>query len=311
LNLGLRTLIINMLSPTQIKELLTSHGLTPRKYMGQNFLVSQQVVEDILNVAVLKKTDIVLEIGPGLGVLTGEFAGRVKKVVAVEFDKGMYQAMKEFIAQASIENIELIHDDALKFKPEAFNLKDYKLISNLPYEITSPVLWKFLHQAESKPELAILMMQQEVAEKITALPGDMSLLAVLCQYYAQIEIVRLVAKENFWPVPRVDSVLVKLTLRRHKTPPETSPSQGEDIKAPLLTKEGVGGGQESFETQAFFKFVRRGFISPRKKLKNNLTGYQGLTQSNIKEVFEQIDLSTGVRAEDLSVENWIDVFGNL
>src|SRR3989344_2780868 len=211
-----------------IKSLCKQHGLCPSSIRGQNFLISRDVLDDMVEAADLKKDDIILEVGPGFGTLTLELAKRVKKVIAVEQDKILIKALQENLKKENINNVEIIEGNVLRINSyshserseesqrkrsfaefmlsEANVLRmtlneDYRIISNLPYQITSHFLRQFL-EVKNKPVNMMLMAQKEVAERICAKPGQMSLLAVSVQFYAKPEIVRVVSKDCFWPEPK-------------------------------------------------------------------------------------------------------------
>ncbi|MDP2637247.1 MAG: 16S rRNA (adenine(1518)-N(6)/adenine(1519)-N(6))-dimethyltransferase RsmA, partial [bacterium] len=193
-----------------IKNMLSEAGLRPKKGLGQHFLVAKPFLDLISKAAGLKKTDTVLEIGPGLGVLTETLAKKAKKVVAVEKDGELVGLLEELTV--GMKNIEVIHSDILKLDPShipAFQ-HSYKVVANLPYYITSPVIRMFL-EAKVQPTVMVLMVQKEVGQRICAKPPKMSLLAVSVQFYAKPEIIAVVSKNAFWPQPKVDSAILKLT----------------------------------------------------------------------------------------------------
>lgn len=228
-----------------MKEILKKYGIKPSKRLGQNFLIDKGVLEKIIEAAKLSADDIVLEIGPGLGVLTIELAKRVKKVIAIEKDERMCKILRENLKD--YKNVEIVNEDILKISndkiqmPNEIQSSNYKLVANLPYYITSPVIKKFL-ETENKPELMVLMVQKEVAQRITAQPGNMSLLSVAVQFYADAKIIDYVSKKSFYPQPKVDSAIIKIV-------PKPIPK---------------------INTEKFFNLVRKGFSSKRKMLKNNL-----------------------------------------
>jgi len=256
-----------------IKSILSKYQIHPKRYMGQNFLIDENVLEKIIESAELSKNDTILEIGPGLGILTIELAKRVKKVIAIEKDKTLYQTLKKILEKQKINNVELINGDILNtsYKLQATS---YKLIANLPYYITSPVIRKFL-EAEQKPEIMILMVQKEVAQRITAKPPKMSILSVAVQFYAEPEIITYVSKKSFYPKPKVDSAIIKIIPRPY-----------------------VGRATSHINTEKFFNLVKRGFSAKRKMLKNNIPEID----------FEKLGLNPKVRAENLSIDDWLKVF---
>ena len=254
------------MEPT-IKNLLKKYNIHPLKKMGQNFLIDENVLEKIIESADLDSNDTVLEIGPGLGILTLELAKRVEKVVAVEKDKTLCQVLESILRDNKVYNVEIINEDVLKISD--FQFSNYKLVANLPYYITSPVIRKFL-EAEQKPELMVLMVQKEVGQRIMAKPLHMNLLAISVQFYAEPKIISYVSKNSFYPVPKVDSAIIKII-----------PKQIPEI-----------------DTEKFFEIVKKGFSAKRKMLKNNLSGID----------FDQIGLNPKIRAENLSIADWIKIY---
>lgn len=252
----------------------------PRK-LGQNFLVNENIAKQIAETAYIQDANI-LEIGPGKGILTGYLAESAGKLLAVEIDKNLAHSLSK-----KIRNIQLVEGDILKLNlPELIEKNDfqnYKVVANLPYYITSKIIRLFL-ETKYPPTEMTLMVQKEVGERIIALDGKESLLSVSIKFYAEPEILFDVPRENFQPVPEVDSVVIRIK-RKDKTP---------DV-----------------DTKKFFVIVRAGFASKRKTLENNLSA--GLTISKIEaaEIIKKTRLEREVRAEKLSLENWIDLYGNL
>ena len=294
---------------SEIKLLCKKYNIRPQKRKGQNFLIDRKVLDQIIQTANLSRSDLVLEIGPGFGVLTKELSKRAEKVVAVEIDRRLVRALKG--EMRGVENIEIIEGDILKifnfqfsmnFQFLIFNSKlktqnskklqatpaslreaeraSYKIIANLPYQITSPVLQKFLTQ-EPKPFEMILMVQKEVAERIVAKKGGMTFLSILVQFYAQPEIITYVSKKSFWPQPKIDSALLRLSR--------------EDSYSPLI------GGNE----KEFFHLVKIGFSNRRKQLRNNLTKGLNMKKEQVEEILKNTGLDVKVRAQDLGVEEWV------
>ena len=263
-----------------IKELLLKYGSRPSKGMGQNFLVNKQVLKKIITAADLKKEDTILEIGPGIGTLTMGLADIVKKVVAVEKDRYMCQILKETLKD--YKNIEVINNDILKTNLEL--PKQYKLVANIPYYLTSPLIRKFL-EIKYPPEFMVLMVQKEVAQRICANPPNMSILAVSVQFYAKTKIISYVKKENFWPKPKVDSAIIKIT-----------PNSTEN-RSPLANGERF--------SSSFFRIVKAGFSQPRKQLGNNLSNVLKLDKQQINLWLLKNKIKPTQRAETLSVDDWV------
>lgn len=241
--------------------------------------------------AELKENDLVLEIGAGLGTLTKEIAAKAGKVIAVEIDKQLIRVLNDQLR--NYRNIEVVQGSILD--PKCCNVKmlqgcnGFKIVANLPFNITGLVLKRFLSQ-ELRPSLAVLILQKEVGERIIAQPPKMSLLAVAVQSCARPEIISQADKSGFWPQPGVDSVIMKIVF--------PSPAQGR------LTQD-----SESDLKEIFFQVVRAGFSSPRKYLVNNFFK-RGLIMENkkkIAKIFEQMGLNPKTRAQELSIEKWIEL----
>ncbi len=281
---------MDLTSKQTIRDLLKKYGLRPSKKLGQNFLIDKNVLRKILTTANLSSEDTILEIGPGPGMLTIELAKRVKKVIAVEKDRVLSQLLENILKTEGINNVKVMNKDILQIsQPTADHLQggNFKLIANLPYYITSPVIRKFL-EAEHKPEMMVLMVQKEVAQRITAIPPKMNLLAVAIQFYAKPEIISYVSKKSFWPQPKVDSAIIKIVPH-------------------------VGFNKSHIE---FFKIVKIGFSSKRKMLKNNLpstsdfrpSSVEGLGTRKIEKIFNDLGLNPKARAENLSIEDWLKLY---
>lgn len=267
-----------------IKEILIKYETRPLKGMGQIFLISKKVLGKIIESADLKPQDTVLEVGPGIGTLTQELAKNAGKIIVVEKDQRMCQILKETLED--YKNVEVINDDILKTNLKL--PKQYKLVANIPYYLTSPLIRKFLENppADKQPRTIILMVQKEVAQRICSEPPNMSILAVSVQFYAKAKIISYVKKENFWPEPKVDSAVIKITPR-------------EINKSSTFVKP-------------FFKIVKAGFSQPRKQLVNNLTGLK--LSNNVKltklQTISQLlknNIKPSQRAETLNVDDWINL----
>ncbi len=268
----------------QTKELCRLYNIKPARSRGQNFLIEEKIYDDVVAAANLRADDVVLEVGPGLGFLTAKLATKVEKVIAVELDDKLAGVLKTgLMAQGirNVENVEVINDDILKSPLPPFVKGGFKVVANLPYNITSVFLRKFLAATENKAELMVLMLQKEVAERICAEAGKMSLLSVSVQFYAKPEIVEIVGKENFWPQPEVDSAMVK--IRPHPSP--------------LLGKE-----------RELFRLVKFGFSARRKMLKNNLAAGLKISQAEAEDKIKQAGFNEKIRAQELSVGDWLKLF---
>ncbi len=271
------------------REICHIFEIKPSHSKGQNFLINEKIYDDIIKAADLQSDDIVLEIGPGLGFLTAKLAAKVKQVVAVELDNKLAEYLQTGIDSQGIENVAIVNENILDFNLEAYFKKlslpfKYKIVANLPYNITSIFLRRFL-TSEHKPESFVLMLQKEVAERIAATPPDMSVLALSVQYYANPKISREVKAGNFWPEPKVDSAIIRIDLK----------SQAFDAKT----------------DKDFFRIVKIGFSSKRKMLKNNLAAGLRLEPKDLEDTLAKAGIKNAARAEDLLLEDWQKLFAAL
>jgi 16S rRNA (adenine1518-N6/adenine1519-N6)-dimethyltransferase len=279
---------MNLLNKT--KKNCENFNIKPTRSKGQNFLINEDVYEDMIEASEIKKDDIILEIGPGLGFLSERLARKANKVVAIELDDKLFIFLENKFKKENISNIRIINKDILKI----FNLSDcfsqeeikkYKIVANLPYNITSIFLRKFLENIDLRPKNITLMLQKETAERIVASPGKMSLLSVSVQLYAKVEIIKYVLKENFWPMPEVDSAIINIV-------PFSSSENRFDKK------------NEKF----FFQMIKHGFSSRRKMLKNNLAGGYGISNQKAEEILTKSGFNKKIRAQELSVDEWKKLF---
>jgi 16S rRNA (adenine1518-N6/adenine1519-N6)-dimethyltransferase len=260
-----------------VKILLKKYGIRPLKSLGQNFLVNERVFDRIIRTAELSNNDIVLEIGPGIGNLTLRLGEKAQKIIAIEKDKKMCEILKRVLENQNVKNIKIIEQDALKLDFSQYTQKPYKLIANLPYYITSPVIRKFL-ELKKPPESMILMVQKEVAQRICANPPKLSLLAISVQFYAKPKIISYVSKKSFWPRPKVDSAIIKIVPFKVRWSKEY--------------------------TEKFFKIVKVGFSHPRKQLINNLSKGLNFKKPKIEKWLLKNKIQPSQRAETLSVKYW-------
>ena len=260
-----------------VKNLLKKYKLKPLKYLGQNFLIDNSVLKKIIEAAKLSKNDTVLEIGPGTGNLTIELSKRVKKVIAVEKDKRMVEVLKEVLKD--FKNIKIIQGDILKIPNTRYKIEDrrYKIIANLPYYLTSPVIRKFL-EVKRQPKEMILTVQKEVAQRICN-SKKMNLLAVSVQFYGTSKIISFVSKNSFWPKPKVDSAIIKIVPH----------------KLALI----------SVNPRLFFKVVKAGFSHPRKKVLRNFEKELKLNREKVERVFSKHKINFDSRAENLFLKDWL------
>lgn len=268
---------------TQAKKLLRQSGLRAKKSLGQHFLIDTSVLETILETAELSPQDTVIEVGPGLGILTAELAWNTGNVIAVELDPALASLLKRRLS--SLANLHVINADILKVNPSQIleGKNKYKVVANLPYYITSPVLRYFV-EASPKPSLMVVMVQKEVGEAIVAVPGKMSLLAVSLQVYSQPRIILHVPARSFYPQPKVDSVVLRFDV----------------LPEPAVNVA---------DMDSFFEVVKCGFSSPRKQLHNSLAHGLGVKPIEAALLLKQANIDVKRRAETLSMEEWAKVYG--
>lgn len=249
-----------------------------RTSLGQNFLTNEAIAEKIVYSANIEN-DNVLEIGPGKGILTKYLIQKARKVVAVEIDRDLIASLKE-----KYKNIEFFEGDILKINLpkliEENNFENYKVVANLPYYITSKII-RLLLEAKYPPSEMILMVQKEVGERIIALDQKESILSISVKFYADPEILFYVSKENFNPVPEVDSVVIKI-VRKKNIP--------------------------AVDTKRFFSLIKAGFSAKRKMLANNLSSGMHISKERAMEMIKKAGLEPGVRAERLRLENWVGLY---
>lgn len=261
---------IDLTNLSELKRLLKRHHLWAQKSLGQNFLINRESLEKIIKTAELSSKDFILEVGPGPGVLTCELLSRAKKVLAVELDRSIIPVLKE--ATSSFSNLEIKHEDILKFETEN---KSYKVVANIPYYLTSKLLRHFLEEIEYKPSMMVLLTQKEVAEKIISKKS--SLLSLAVKVYAKAEIVDLIPAKHFYPVPKVDSAILRLNI----------------YKKPKLKSD----------PEIFFKIARAAFLGKRKQLKNTVSNL-GIPNEKIKKALPELGYSEQARPEELSLSDW-------
>jgi 16S rRNA (adenine1518-N6/adenine1519-N6)-dimethyltransferase len=258
----------------QIKELLTMFGAKPNNDLGQNFLVEQKYLDQIVDAAEPLEGEKVLEIGPGMGVLTRELTRRAKEVTAIEVDPKMVEILKTLCIKCT--NLTVRTMDILQFDPTDFG--PYKIIANVPYYITSKILRKFLEE-KNKPKEMVLLVQKEVAERICATPNRMSVLSVSVQYYGNPKLIGIVPREAFYPTPQVSSAIIKITT----------------YKTPIFS---------DVDSTRFFALVKSGFGEKRKQLANSLLGFGPYEKEEVIGKLKAAGINPERRAETLSLAEW-------
>ena len=273
------------MSRPSFAELIRLYDLDPKKSLGQNFLVDDSYLDEIVAAADLTPADTVLEIGPGLGTLTRALGDRAGRVVAVELDDRLISLLRTGFATR--DNITIVHGDILELDPPALVAEStdmalpdvaYKVVANLPYYITSPVL-RHLLEATPPAQRIVVMVQKEVAARICATPGDLSILAVSIQFYAAPSIVCTVPARAFYPRPKVDSAVLRLDVRPQPYFPDADPTR-------------------------FFAIVRAGFSQKRKQLLNSLSGGLGLDKTQARAALDAAGIDPRRRAQTLSLDEW-------
>lgn len=278
----------NLHSKKDVKQMLRTHDLYFKKSLGQNFLTDESVLSDIVGAAEITKDDFVLEIGPGPGVLTRELAENAARVVAVELDKDILELLSENISDYN--NVKIINKDILKvdleeLSREYFDSKPFKVIANLPYYITTPIVMKLL-ESDAEIQSIVIMIQKEVAERLTAEPGtkDFGAISLSVNYYADAEIVRLVPPEAFVPAPKVFSSVLKLSV---------------------LDEPRVKVKDEAY----LFKLIKASFSKRRKTFLNAISGESGIgiTKEEARQALKELGFSENLRGETLSLVEFAQV----
>lgn len=246
----------------------------PNKSLGQHWLRDRDVLAHIADCAELSKTDTVLEIGPGLGTLTSELLRRAEKVIAVEFDGELANKLP---AQFPGKNLEVIQNDILKFDLTVLPV-DYKVVANVPYYITSKIV-QMLMTAKNKPLVAVLLVQKEVAERLAAKSGQMGILSISAQVFADVTLGDVVPAKLFTPPPKVDSQVVILKTRQNSFFTEINESD-------------------------FFKVVKAGFSAKRKKIRSSLSGGLKLSKPDTEIILQKAGINPDSRAETLTLDDW-------
>ncbi|MCZ2144579.1 MAG: 16S rRNA (adenine(1518)-N(6)/adenine(1519)-N(6))-dimethyltransferase RsmA [Anaerolineales bacterium] len=257
--------------------LLRAYGLQPKKSLGQNFLIDPSGLDKVMQAAGLSPEDTVLEIGAGLGSLTVLLAQTVRRVIAVEIDRGLIAPLTEAVSE--YDNVQIVEGDILKIPPEELNLGEaYLVVANIPYYISSAIIRRLL-ETQNRPPRIVLTVQQEVAERICAKDGKFSLLALSVQVFGVPRIQARIAAGCFYPAPDVDSAVLSITL----------------YPQPLIATE---------ELDTFFRLARAGFSQKRKTLRNTLSAGLGLPAVQAESLLAAAGIDPRRRAETLSIAEW-------
>lgn len=246
----------------------------PKKSLGQHWLEDPYTLETICQAATVSSTDTVLEIGPGLGTLTRSLVAQAKQVVAVEFDTDLANTLP---SRVPADNLTVVHQDILSFDLTSLPA-GYKVVANIPYYLTSNLI-RVLSESSNPPSMAVLLIQKEVAERVCAEPGSMSILSVTAQYYWQADLGVLVPAELFIPPPKVDSQVLILRYRQQPLFPDV-------------------------DTKQFFRLVKAGFSQKRKTLVNSLSGGLAISKDEARELLEAANIVSSTRAQALGLNDW-------
>ena len=258
-------------------QLLKKYGLRPKKGLGQNFLVDEAALRRVVDAADLRAGEAVLEIGPGLGSLTRHLAAAAQRVVAVEIDDKLIPPLREVLSP--FEDVTIIHDDILNCNPNTLMFDSpYVVVANIPYYITSAII-RHLLEADTPPQRIVLTVQREVAQRICAQPGSLSLLALSVQVYGEPQIAARIPAGAFYPPPKIDSAVVRIDLF-----PEP--------KIPMGTLD------------AFFKLAKAGFGQKRKTLNNAISAGMGWPKQKTQALLEAAAIDPQRRAETLNIDEW-------
>ena len=272
----------------ELKFLLKNYGLTPNKLRGQNFLISDEVLEDIVNVSEISRNDLVLEVGAGLGALTQKLAEQAKQVVALEIDQNFKKVLDKLVKINN--NVEIIWQDILSLTEDQwqkvlqrYKFADYKIVANIPYYLTGKFIRKFT-SASKKPVSMTLMLQKEVALRAVDNKKN-SLLSLAIAFYAKSKVIYIVTKENFYPQPKVDSAILYIY--------------------------DINGWSYDVDEKKTWALIKWGFAFKRKKLFNNLLSDPQIDKRHLTLIFEKLQLDLNIRAEKLRVEDWINIVKSL
>jgi 16S rRNA (adenine1518-N6/adenine1519-N6)-dimethyltransferase len=280
-----------LVSPRRTKEIIDKYGFRFSKSLGQNFLIDENIIYKILDGAEISENDLVLEVGPGIGTLTQYLGDRARKVLAIEIDKTLIPILGETLSE--YENIELVHGDVLEIDlnqliNEKFAGEKVKVVSNLPYYVTTPIIMKFLEDEVPVTDI-VVMVQKEVADRLKASPNtkDYGALSVAVQYYCEPEIITKVPRAVFIPQPNVESTVIRLKV----------------LDRPRVNID---------NRKLFFKVVKASFAKRRKTLLNSLyMGTLGLDKKDIKEALSLSEIDSKRRGESLAIEEFALLANNI
>ncbi len=277
---------IKLYSKKEIMDIKEKYKFFLSKSLGQNFLLDKNIIDKIVESSLIGENDLVIEIGPGIGVLTRELSKQAKKVLAIEIDKNLIPILNETLED--LDNVDIINEDVLKVDINELIKKQGKfekirVVGNLPYYITTPIIMKFFEES-AKVDSITVMMQKEVADRIKSKPGTRAYgaISVAVQYYCDVEYLFTVSNQVFYPQPKVDSAVLRLDLKGEK---------------PFY----------DIDEKKFWSCVKKAFSQRRKTLANSLIGIEGLDKEEVKELLKRANIDEMRRAETLSIEEFGEI----
>lgn len=250
----------------------------PKKSLGQHWLHDKAILEAMVKAGEIKPSDTVVEVGPGLGTLTHKLVGAAKTVIAIELDETLAVGLKE---RVEAENLLIEHKNVLEYDFTTL-LPNYKVVANIPYYLTSNLI-RTLLESPNPPSVMALLVQKEVAERIVAAPGQMSVLAISVQFYAEAKLKEVVPAELFTPPPKVDSQIIQIKRREQPLFPDVNEKD-------------------------FFKLIKAGFSEKRKKLRSSLSGGLHISKDRVDQLLKQSDTAADARAQELSLQDWHRIY---
>ena len=269
--------------------LLNKYNISANKSLGQNFLINDEVIEETINCADIEKEDLIIEIGPGLGTLTSKLLEKAKKIIAIELDNRMVKILKERFSLYS--NFEIINQDILKVdlkeiikkEKEENGIKNVKVVANLPYYITTPIIMKLLEDKLDIESITV-MVQKEVAKRLAANTGEKLAGAITysVQYYCNTKEIIEVPRESFIPAPEVESEVIQLILRKNP---------------PVKVKD----------EKVFFKLIKTSFMQRRKTFLNGVSNSGLVNKEKLREILNELKIDENIRGENLSLEQFADI----
>ncbi len=276
-----------------IKSFLKKYGFQPNHLLGQNFLLNELTLEKIVEAAELKPNEEVIEIGSGIGNLTKLLADKAGLVLAVEKDERYFPILKDILGDSlqshtktpkSKSNVHLVFADVMRFNFQEIVKPGYKVVANIPYYITGKIV-EMLLAAQNRPSRIVLLMQKEVAERIIAPAGELSILAISVQLFADAKVISVVPKEDFYPTPKVDSAILVLDL----------------LPAPRY----------NVDEKKFFKIIKAAFAGKRKQIHNTLKNNLKMSAEAAEEVLKKSKIDIKARPQELSLQEWFQLYQNL